>query len=97
MSEKDSNNTVDMAAESTENGTTGTPPEAAGESEMSVEEAFARLDELIQELEKPDQTLEASFHSYAEGMKLVQFCNNALDQVEKKVLVLSRDGEVDEF
>ncbi|MCD8378932.1 MAG: exodeoxyribonuclease VII small subunit [Lachnospiraceae bacterium] len=70
---------------------------AQKESNLSVEEAFERLDELIQELERPDQTLEASFQSYAEGMKLIQFCNAALDEVEKKVLVLSRDGEVDEF
>lgn len=89
--------TVEMTAESAENGTDGMQSAAQKESNLSVEEAFERLDELIQELERPDQTLEASFQSYAEGMKLIQFCNAALDEVEKKVLVLSRDGEVDEF
>ncbi len=97
MSEKDLNQTAEMTAESAGKETSGKSSAAAVESNLSVEEAFARLDELIGELEKPDQTLEASFQSYAEGMKLVQFLNDALDQVEKKVLVLSRDGEVDEF
>ncbi len=97
MSEKDLDRAAEMTAESAREGKTEMLPDADREEEMSVEEAFARLDELIQEREKPEQTLEASFQSYAEGMKLVQFCNAALDEVEKKVLVLSRDGEVDEF
>ncbi|MCD8069123.1 MAG: exodeoxyribonuclease VII small subunit [Lachnospiraceae bacterium] len=65
--------------------------------EMSVEEAFERLEVLLEELEKPDQPLEEAFASYEEGMKLVQFCSDALDRVEKKVLVLSGNGELDEF
>lgn len=64
---------------------------------MSLDEAFGRLDELICELEKPEQSLEASFKAFEEGMKLVQFCNESIDKVEKKVLVLSQDGELDEF
>ncbi|MCD7738851.1 MAG: exodeoxyribonuclease VII small subunit [Lachnospiraceae bacterium] len=66
-------------------------------SEMSVEEAFDRLETLLGELEKPDQPLEEAFASYEEGMKLVKFCSDALDRVEKKVLVLSGNGELDEF
>ncbi len=97
MSKKDLDKAVELTVESAQKEQAETSPEAAGDDDLSVEEAFARLDELIQELEKPEQTLEASFQSYAEGMKLVQFCNDALDKVEKKVLVLSRDGEVDEF
>ena len=98
MSEKDLDQTVEKKAdESTVKETVKQSPETAEDGQLSVEEAFLRLDELIQELGKPDQTLEASFRSYAEGMKLIQFCNAALDEVEKKVLVLSRDGEVDEF
>ncbi|MCD8129917.1 MAG: exodeoxyribonuclease VII small subunit [Lachnospiraceae bacterium] len=74
----------------------GDAKEPAG-PEMSVEEAFERLEVLLEELEKPDQPLEEAFASYEEGMKLVQFCSDALDRVEKKVLVLSGNGELDEF
>lgn len=64
---------------------------------MSLEEAFLQLDAYISELEKPDNSLEASFSAYEKGMKLIKFCNDSIDKVEKKVLVLGKKGEVDEF
>lgn len=64
---------------------------------LSLEEAFDKLDLLISELEKPEQSLEASFKAFEEGMQLVKYCNDSIDKVEKKVLVLGQDGELDEF
>ncbi len=64
---------------------------------ISLEEAFAKLDTLISELEKPENSLEASFKAFEEGMQLVKYCNDSIDKVEKKVLVLGQDGELDEF
>lgn len=69
----------------------------AVDTNISLEEAFEKLDSLITELEKPDNSLEASFRAYEQGMQLVKYCNDAIDKVEKKVLVLGRDGELDEF
>ena len=67
------------------------------ECNISLEEAIQQLDELITELEKPDNSLEASFKAFEQGMKLVKYCNDSIDKVEKKVLVLGQDGELDEF
>lgn len=64
---------------------------------ISLEEAFEKLDTLIAELEKPENSLEASFRAFEQGMQLVKYCNDAIDKVEKKVLVLGQDGELDEF
>ena len=64
---------------------------------ISLEEAFKKLDTLIEELEKPENSLEASFRAFEQGMQLVKYCNDNIDRVEKKVLVLSQDGELDEF
>lgn len=64
---------------------------------LSIEQAFAKLDAIIEELEQPDSTLEASFQAFEKGMALVKYCNDAIDKVEKKVLVLSQEGELDEF
>ncbi len=76
----------------------GKPMEADNiELNISLEEAFDRLDALITQLEQPENSLEASFKAYEEGMKLVKYCNDSIDNVEKKVLVLSQDGELDEF
>ena len=67
------------------------------ELNISLEEAFEKLDSLISELEKPENSLEASFKAFEEGMQLVKYCNDSIDKVEKKVLILGQDGELDEF
>lgn len=63
----------------------------------SIEETFTRIDELIARLESPEIGLEDSFQAYEEGMKLLKACNEQIDRVEKKVLVLSGDGGFDEL
>ena len=40
--------------------------------EIKLEEAFAKLDEILDELESPDISLEESFQVYEEGMKLIR-------------------------
>lgn len=67
------------------------------EKEISLEEAFTRLQETIENLEKDDITLEQSFQEYQKGMLLVKKCNEIIDKAEKKVLVLNEDGGTDEF
>ena len=67
------------------------------DTNISLEEAFEKLDALIAELEKPENSLESSFRAFEQGMQLVKYCNDAIDKVEKKVLVLGQDGELDEF
>ena len=67
------------------------------EKEISLEEAFTRLQETIENLEKDDITLEQSFQEYQKGMLLVKKCNEIIDKVEKKGLVLNEDGGTDEF
>lgn len=67
------------------------------EKEISLEEAFIRLQETIENLEKDDITLEQSFQEYQKGMLLVKKCNEIIDKVEKRVLVLNDDGGTDEF
>lgn len=65
--------------------------------EQTLEEAFAELDRLIVELEGREITLEDSFSRYREGMELLKVCNEKIDTVEKKMLILNEDGEADEF
>lgn len=65
--------------------------------ELSLEEAFEQLEETVAALEEENISLEESFRIYKEGMELLKKCNQAIDQVEKKVLVLNEDGEPLEF
>lgn len=65
--------------------------------EMTLEQAFEKIEESIEKLEQEDISLEDSFKIYREGMKLIQVCNGKIDKVEKEVLKLSENGELDEF
>lgn len=65
--------------------------------EMSLEEAFQALEEITDSLEKEDISLEESFVAYKKGMDLLKLCGDRIDKVEKKVLVLNGEGELDEF
>ena len=65
--------------------------------ELTLEQTFEKLEEAINKLESEDISLEESFKVYKEGMKLIQSCNNKIDKVEKEVLKLNENGELDEF
>lgn len=67
------------------------------ENSMTVEEAFARLEEKLERLEQDDITLEESFQLYTEGMKLVKYCSDSIDRIEKKILVMNESGEPEEL
>ena len=67
------------------------------EKELTLEEAFARLEEITRRLEDEKISLEDSFAQYQKGMQLLKYCNDSIDRVEKKVLVLNGEGNLDEF
>ena len=65
--------------------------------EQTLAEMFTCLEGLIEDLESREISLEDSFEKYQQGMKLLKRCNETIDTVEKKVLVLKDNGETDEF
>lgn len=67
------------------------------EKQFSIEESFQTLEELLAKLESEDVGLNESFALYEQGMELLKKCDEAIDQVEKKVMVLRETGECDEF
>lgn len=62
---------------------------------MAIEETFDSLDEIITILENKETTLEEAFAQYEKGIKLVKEANETLNLVEKKILVLQGNGEVE--
>ena len=52
------------------------------ENKASIEENFARLEDIIKKLEAGDSTLEESFTCYEAGMKLVKSLSGQIDNVE---------------
>ncbi|QNM10586.1 exodeoxyribonuclease VII small subunit [Lachnospiraceae bacterium OF09-33XD] len=67
------------------------------EEEMTLEEAFVRLDGMVERLETRGIPLEESFQIYKEGMELLKKCNDKIDTVEKKMLQVNKSGEYSEF
>ena len=61
-------------------------------SALSLEEAFARLDELVEKMEDREIPLEESFRIYKEGVDLLRQCNEKIDRVEKNMQQLDEDG-----
>ncbi len=57
--------------------------------ELSIEEMFEQLDEIMHTLEDNRSTLEESFASYEAGMRLVRACSEKIDKVEKQIMVVN--------
>ena len=65
--------------------------------EQSLETVFEKLDEIITKLEAEDVSLEDSFGLYHKGMDLLKECNEKIDTIEKKMMILDENGEQHEF
>ena len=64
---------------------------------MTLEKAFEELEQIINKMNDREVSLEDSFQLYSEGTKLLKYCSEQLDTIEKKMLVLSEEGNLHEF
>lgn len=69
----------------------------AAKKTKTLETAFEDLKGIIAQLEQEDVTLDQSFKLYNEGMKLLKYCNDSLDKVEKDIIILNENGEANEL
>lgn len=60
---------------------------------MKFEASMARLDEIVNELEKNERPLDESIQLFEEGLKLVRACNEKLNEFETQVKdIMERNG-----
>ncbi len=59
--------------------------------ELTIEETFEALEEVLNQMEAQEISLEESFSCYEKGMKLIKYCNDKIDKVEKQIMVLSEE------
>ena len=59
--------------------------------ELTIEETFKELESVLERMETQEISLEESFACYEKGMKLVKYCNDKIDKVEKQIMVLSEE------
>jgi exodeoxyribonuclease VII small subunit len=62
------------------------------QSEQKFEAALQRLEEVLEALEHGDLNLEDSLKAFEEGVGLVRFCHEKLDEVERRVELLLKDN-----
>ena len=62
-----------------------------------MEEALIKLEETVNKLQQEEVSLEESFQLYQQGMDYVKVCSQTIDQVEKKVLLLNQEGNLEEL
>lgn len=62
-------------------------------STLSFEDAMKKLEGIVRKLEEGNDSLEKSLDLFEEGVKLTRYCNEKLDEAEKKLEVLMKRGE----
>lgn len=62
-------------------------------AEKRFEEALAELEKVVERLESGELALEDALAAFEEGVRLVEYCNRKLNEVEKRIEVLMRDRE----
>ena len=67
---------------------------AKKKEELTLEEAFNKLETVISKMENQDVPLEESFQLYSEGMGLLKDVNDRIDRVEKQVQKMQADGSL---
>jgi exodeoxyribonuclease VII small subunit len=63
--------------------------------EMTYEQAFRQLEEIVAALESGEYTLELSLRLFERGQQLAQSCAKMLDQAELRVQQLSGDTQME--
>ena len=59
--------------------------------EKKFEVAVGELEEVVEGLESGELSLEESLAVFEKGVKLVEFCNKRLSEVEKRIDLLVKD------
>ena len=62
-----------------------------------LEERFSMIEDILGKMEDEDVTLDQSFDLYKQGIEQIKAANADLDRIEKAMLVINEDGELEEF
>lgn len=65
--------------------------------DQRLEDVLALVEHCIVQLDDPQISLEDSFRFYEEGLKYLKICSAKVEQIEKKMLVLNQQGELEYF
>ena len=67
------------------------------EKTLTLEERFAHLEQIVARMEDADVSLDEAFELYKKGLDEVKSANDMVQGMEKDMLVLNSDGQLEEF
>ena len=67
------------------------------EKTLTLEELFAHLEQIVARMENADVSLDEAFELYKKGLDEVKSANDMVQGMEKAMLVLNSDGQLEEF
>lgn len=67
------------------------------EKSVSLEERMDRLEQLIEKMESDHISLDESFALYKQGISEIKEAGEMLDAIEKEMLVMAPNGNLEEF
>ena len=70
-----------------------TDEQAVVTDEIGFEKALARLETIVEEMESGTLSLEDMMKRFEEGQALVKVCSGKLNQVERRIEILVKEGE----
>jgi len=67
-------------------------------AKKTFEQSMKQLEQIVQDLESGDLSLEKAIKKFEEGIQLSKFCSKKLEETEKKISILLKDtnGEITE-
>ena len=67
------------------------------EKTLTLEERFAHLEQIVARMEDADVSLDEAFELYKKGLDEVKSGNDMVQGMEKAMLVLNSDGQLEDF
>ena len=64
---------------------------------ITLEEHFDTIEGILEQMESGEISLDESFELYKKGLSEIKAANESLDLIEKAMLVLNENGELEEF
>ncbi|MDD4987709.1 MAG: exodeoxyribonuclease VII small subunit [Candidatus Izemoplasmatales bacterium] len=64
---------------------------------MTFENALAKLETIVKNLESGDLSLENSLTAYQEGMELARFCHDQIKNAEAVIVKLMTEDTLEDF
>ncbi len=58
----------------------------------TFEDSMTQLEKIVEDIEDGDLPLETALKKFEEGVRLSKYCSDKLDETEKKVSLLLKDG-----